>query len=95
MKKAFRNRIKSTITKCVEVRLLVIEKGRSKNSITWDQCKQVIHEIELLQSDRQLINYLLEKQGLLRSMVPGPNQKMQKKLDQLILEATTYKTTKL
>lgn len=90
MKKAFKNRIKTLITKCVEVRLLLIQKGKSKNDLTWDDCKRVVHEIEVLRSDQQLVGYLLTNENILQKMIPGPNKKMREKLNQLIIEAQNY-----
>ncbi len=87
MKTPFRVRARKALKQIIKQRLFLIETGKSKNFITWQQCKAVYQEIEKLQSDKQFAVYLQKEGDLLLNMVPGNNSTNAFPIRELIEEA--------
>ncbi len=92
MKTPFRNKASQLLQRIVKQRLFLIETGKSKNFITWDQCKQVENEISRLKSDKQFASYVLTKGDFLLNMVPGNNKTNAFPLRMLIESAKDIQT---
>lgn len=87
MNEPFRRRAKKLIDRIVHQRLFLIETGKSKNFITWQQCKSVWEQSERLRSDKQFAEFIQENEDLLLHMVAGNNNTNQLPIKQLIREA--------
>lgn len=87
-KAQFNKRASKLIQQAIRQRLFLIETGKSRNFVTWQQCKTVHEEISRLRSDRQFAKYVVEKKDLLLNMVPGNNSNNTFPLRMLIEEAT-------
>ncbi len=85
--KPFRSKAKEILNRVVHQRLFLIETGKSKNFVSWQQCKQVMSDVERLKSDRQFAAYIVNKQDLLLNMVVGNNTTNKIPVQQLIEQA--------
>ena len=88
--KPFRAKAKELITRAIKQRLFLIETGKSRNFITWQQCKQLFEELEPLKSDYQFALFTLKHGDLLLHMVPGNNTTNKVPMKQLIHEAKPF-----
>lgn len=86
----FRNRAKKAIFKAAELRLFLIQTGKSKNGVTHDHCRKVLNDIDPLQSDRQLAKYLVNNFQIIEQMMPGPHKSSKRELNELNHEASKY-----
>ena len=91
--KPFRVRAKKAIAKAVELRLFLIQTGKSKNGITHDHCNKILNDLMPLQSDRLLAKYLIDNFQIIESMMPGPHKSSKRKLNELNHEASKYLET--
>ena len=98
----FRTRAAKAVKKAVELRLMLIESGKSKNTIGWNQCKKIQQDIELLQSDRQWAIYLNKNIGLLLCIIPashgssgGQMRPLQNEGNQLLADMQNEKNPQL
>ncbi len=87
--KPFRSKAKEILNRVVNQRLFLIETGKSKNFVSWQQCMQVTSDIERLKSDKQFATYITDKQDLLLDMVAGNNTTNKIPVQQLIEQAKT------
>ncbi len=85
--KPFRSKAKEILNRVVHQRLFLIETGKSKNFVSWQQCKRVMSDVEQLKSDKQFAAYIMDKQDLLLNMVPGNNTTNKIPMQQLIEQA--------
>ncbi len=85
--KPFRSKAKEILNRVVNQRVFLIETGKSKNFVSWQQCMQVMSDIERLQSDQQFAVYITDKQDLLLNMVVGNNTTNKIPVQRLIEQA--------
>ena len=92
--KPFRVRAKKAIAKAVELRLFLIQTGKSKNGMmTQDHCKKILNDIDILQSDKQLAKYLVDNYQIIELIMPGPHKSSKRELSELNHEASKYLET--
>ena len=82
----FRTRARKIILQAVKLRLFLISTGKSRNSITTDQCKKIEQDVSILQSDYQFAKYIHEHYLFLEKMMPGPHHKSKIHLIKLLKE---------
>lgn len=87
MRKPFRDRAKETLTSVINQRIFLIETNKSKNFITWDQCKALKQSISILRSDRQFAAYLLKHDDFFIHIIPGGQLRKIITIKSLIREA--------
>ena len=82
----FRTRARKTILQAIKLRLFLISTGKSRNSITTDQCKKIEQDISTLQSDYQFAKYIHEHYLFLEKMIPGVHENSKVQLMELLKE---------
>lgn len=86
--KPFKDRAKELINSSIKSRLFLIAHGKSKSTlVTFDDCKKVQSELEVLNSDKGFARYILAKESLLRAIIPANDAKNRTKFTMLWQEA--------
>lgn len=89
MKEVFRIRAKRAIIQAYTRRLFLLQHGKSKNFITYNDCTKVQEDISHLQSDRQLAIYLAGNYDLIAHMIPSCHRDLSATLSNLRSESET------
>ena len=84
--KPFRVRAKKVIEQAIKLRLFLIASGKSKNSITFNQCKKIEQDISTLQSDYQFAKYIHDHYLFIEKMIPGVHESAKVQLMTLLKE---------
>ena len=82
----FRTRARKIILQAVKLRLFLISTGKSRNSITTDQCKKIEQDVSILQSDYQFAKYIHDHYLFLKKMIPGVHESAKVQLMTLLKE---------
>ena len=87
MKKPFRIRSKKAILQAVQRRLYLISASKSKSFVTYDHCTGVREQLNTLNSDRQMVEFVLKNQDLIANIIAANNHKAAQEFRYLAEEA--------
>lgn len=80
------SRAKTLLGKALKARLILIANGKSKSTVTYDDCMRVKQDVQNFQNAGQYRKYIEDKYELLRRIVPGVHISLLKELEELRYE---------